>query len=242
MSMYKNFNSYVDESIKINGLSDLEHYVKYCTDTLFDLKKTPINSEIVQVSQKKLVPRRFYLIQYNYNGNLIWCPIMALDYKVVKNKHILYAINLEYLPPKFKKLYFDRIFNGSYNELEKVAKSGFDSISQESLLPYNFEFIYNTLKKNGDMNYVVTAYDYLKIKEIYLISIKIAPEIIFCDPKRYNSASMKELYNKLESSDEKDKLKDIIEEMDEIIETYQIDSIAYHKRVANFEKHLKLIK
>jgi len=242
MGMYNNFNSYVDETIKINGFSDLEQYVKYCTDTLFNLKNNTINSEIAEVNHSKLVPRRFYLIRYNYNGNLIWCPIMALDYKVIKNKNILYAINLEYLPPKYKKLYFDKIFNGVYSELNKIAETGFDTISQEPLLPYDFEFIYKTLKANGGMNYVVTAYDYLKIKEIFLISIKIAPEIIFCDPKKYNSASMKEMFDNLEQSDEKDKLGDIIDELEEIIETYQIDSIEYHKRVALFEKHLKLIK
>jgi len=241
-SMYKDFNSYIDSAMRTHSGDDLSHYVRYCTNKLFDLTKDPINSEIIKVSQTKLIPRRFYLIKYNYNGNKIWCPILALDYKVIKNKHILYAINLEYLPPKYKKIYFDLIFKTSYDELEKVAKSGFENISGENLLPFDFEFIYKTLKQNGGMNYVITAYDYLKVVDIYQISIKIAPEIIFCDPKRYNLDSMKELYLNLPESEEKDTLEEILELYTELIETYQEDSIAYHKRVANFEKHLKIIK
>jgi hypothetical protein len=53
---------------------------------------------------------------------------------------------------------------------------------------------------------------------------------------------MKELYQKLPESEEKDHLKEIIELYDDIIEKYQEDSIKYHKIVASFEKNLKLIK
>jgi len=239
--MFQKFGNYIDEAIATNG-GDLSHYVKYCTDTLFNLKNHPNNTEIIKINISKLVPRRFYLIRYNYNGNKIWCPILAMDYKVIKNKNILYGINLEFLPPKYKKLYFDLIFKRVYNEMSKVIKSSESDLRQEKLLPFDFEFIYKTLKQNGNMNYVVSAYDYLKITDVYLISAKIAPEIIFCDPKRYNKESMKELYNNLPNSDEKDTLGEILEQFTELLETYQEDSIAYHKQVANFEKHLKLIK
>ena len=98
------------------------------------------------------------------------------------------------------------------------------------------------LKKNGNMNFAITAYDYLKITKVYLCSVNILPLIIMCDPKKYNSKNMKELFIKIPSGPEKDTLKEIIEKHDELIEQYQEDSVAYHKQVATFEKNFKLIK
>jgi hypothetical protein len=165
---------------------------------------------------------------------------LALDYKVIKNKNILYAVNLEYLPPLFKIKYFNLLFNKAKNELVKITDV--DKLVDERKLPFNFELIYNTLKSNGKMNYAITAYDFLKIEKAYLVSAKISNKIIMCDMKRFNSKSMKELFNKLPNSIEKDNLADIIELHDKIIEEYEENSIEYHKKVASLEKHLKLFK
>ncbi len=240
MGMFDHFENYIYGSLGLETGSMIK-FIKDKTDKLFDLKRTPNFTEIVQVNLKKVVPRRFYLIQYNYNGNLIWCPILALDYKVINNKNILYSLNLEYLPPLFKIKYFDLIFRRLKDELSKIADTD-KIVNERPLKPLSFEFIYKTLKQNGNMDYAITAYDMLKIKKAYLISIKIAPEIIMCDPKRYNSKSMKELFEKLPESEEKDVLGNIIEEHDKLIEQYKEDSIQYHKEIANFEKYFKIIK
>ena len=237
--MFDNFENYIYGSIGLKTKS-MTKFIIDMTDKLFELKKNPNLSEIMKVNINKVVPQRFYLIRYNYNGNKIWCPILALDYKVIKNKNILYAVNLEYLPPLYKIKYFNLLFKRLKNELTKIVDV--DEVQSERPLPLTFEIIYNTLKKNGNMNYAVTAYDYLKIDEAYLVSLKIAPEIIMCDPKRYNSKSMKKLFEKIQDSDEKDTLENIIKQHDQLIENYQEDSIKYHKQIASFEKHLKLIK
>jgi len=238
--MFDNFEEYIYGSLGLQSGSMIK-FIKDMTDKLFMLKNKPNNTEIKQVTINNVKPYYFYLIRYNYNGNKIWCPILTLDYRVIENKNILYAINLEYLPPLFKIKYFNLIFKKLKSELKKNSDNNGD-LKYERPLPINFEFIYKTLKQNGNMNYVITAYDYLKIDKAYQISINIAPEIIMCDPKRYNSKSMKDLYQKLPESKEKDYLKEIIEMYDEIIEQYQEDSIKYHKIVASFEKNLKLIK
>lgn len=238
--MFENFEEYMYGSLGLHSRSMVQ-FIKDMTDKLFLLKNKPNNSEIRKVNIDKVAPHRFYLIRYNYNGNKIWCPILTLDYRVIENKNILYAINLEYLPPLYKIKYFNLLFKRLKNEFNRVSE-GKGDIRSELPLPINFELIYKSLKQNGKMNYVITAYDYLKIDQAYQISINIAPEIIMCDPKRYNSKSMKDLYLNLPESEEKDNLKDIIELYDEIIEKYQEDSIKYHKIVASFEKNLKLIK
>ena len=238
--VFAKFSDFIYSSMGLHAGS-LGLYIKQKTDTLFKLIRNPNYTEIQKINIDKVIPQRFYFIQYNYNGNLIWCPILALDYKVINNKNILYAVNLEYLPPRYKIRYFDLIFRKLKVELSKISEK-VKLVEENPIKFFTFEFIYKSLKKNGGMDYAITAYDYLKIKKAYLISIKIAPEIIMCDPKRYNSKSMKELFQKLPPSDEKKTLGEIIEKHDKLLEQYHEDSIQYHKDIANFEKYLKIIK
>jgi hypothetical protein len=242
--MYKNFKNYIWGAMGFSGT--LEKYVLDMTKKMIDFKNHPSDnlSEFMKISPDKLVPGRFYLIKYDFNGNPLWCPILALDYKVHKNNHILYAVNLEYLPPRYKILMFYEIFKQVYTQLEIISQKLL--VKDEAPLNFfTFEFIYKFLQKNGKMNWAITAYTIknfegiIKIKEAYLCSIKIAPEIIFSDFKRYNSGNMKELQKRL-MGEEEIKLGQIIEQYDKIIEGYQADSIEYHKKVALFREKLKL--
>ena len=242
--MYKNFADYIWGMIGMHG--SMEKLILDMTDKLVNLRIRPNNTEIVEIPQNKLIPGHFYLIQYNFNGNLIWCPILALDYKVIKNKHILYAVNLEYLPPRYKMLLFDKVFKPMSDEMD--IKSQEVLVKNEAPIKhFNFEFIYKLLKNNGNMNYAITAYtiiDFLgnvKIKRAYKISIKILPEIIMADMKRHNSVDMLELHGKL-TGDEQIKMSEILENYNKMIDDYQADSIQYHKKVALFREKLKLFK
>jgi len=241
MGMFSNFEEYMYGAMGLKTHS-MTHFVNIMTDKLFNLKKQPNRTEILEVNLNKVIPYKFYLIQYNYNGNKIWCPILTLGFEKNEKsgKNILFAINLEYLPPKYKIIYFNYLFRIHKEDLSKIADA--KDLTEERQLPFDMKKLYNDLKRNGDMNHTVTGYDYLKIAKSYMISIKIAPEILMCDPKRYNSKSMKELFIKLPESEEKDTLAEIIKDHDKLIENYQEDSIKYHKQVALFEKHLKIIK
>ena len=80
------------------------------TKEIFRLTRDTSNKYVMETTVKKMNLGKFYLIRYNYNGNKIWCPIFAIEYKIVKNKNILYAINLDYLPYKYKAKFFGKIF------------------------------------------------------------------------------------------------------------------------------------
>lgn len=229
--MYGILNTYNDS---------IPQMVMGLTDKLFSLSRNPNKGEIMQIEPNKMRYglNRFYLIRYNYNGNNIWCPIYALEFKTIKNKNILYALQLEYLPPKYKIDIFSLILNHTKKILDENSDK--NNVMEEIGLPIQAEAFYNILKNNGKMNYVLTGFDFSKINKSHIISTKLIPEILMCDCKRYNSASMKDLIETIQNKKIESKLKNIIENYDKLIEDYEYDSIEYHKRLKNFEKHLKL--
>jgi len=240
--MYKNFTDYIWGMLGMSG--SWERLVYDMTEKLNNLRKRPNYSEVLEINPTKLVPGRFYLIQYDFNGNYIWCPILALDYKVHKNSHILYAINLEYLAPRYKMLIFNKIFKDVHVDLDLIAQK--ELVRDERAMDFiNFENMYKVLKANGNMQYAITGYSIknslgnFKIRKSYLCSVKIAPEIIFSDFKRYNAADMMKLHQSL-VGEEQVKMGEILTQYNTLIEEYQADSIAYHKKVALFREKLKL--
>jgi len=242
--MYRNFEQYIFNILGLYGGS-WDYMIKSLTDKLLNLISSPNLSEVSQIDINKLQIGKFYLIQYNFNGNLIWCPILTLEYKVIKNKHILYALNLEYLPPRYKAVFFSNIFKKAPDLLDSISQSK-NAIVEQKLDFITFDFIYKLLKANN-MHYAITAYtikDFLgniKIKKCYTCSIKILPEIVMADLKKLNSINMGELYSNL-MGDDQSKMSDIIQNYDKLIEEYQADSIQYHKKVALFRENLKLYK
>jgi hypothetical protein len=242
--MYKNFEQYILGILGLYGGS-WDYMVKSLTDKLLKLIVKPNLSEIAQMDINKLQIGKFYLIQYNFNGNLIWCPILTLDYKVIKNKHILYALNLEYLPPKYKSIFFSNILKNAPEMLDSISQSS-NAITEQKIDFFNFETIYKLLKINN-MHYAISAYtikDFLgniKIKKCYACSIKILPEIIMADLKKLNMLNMSEIYKTL-MGEEQSKMGDIIKNYNTLIEEYQSDSILYHKKVALFRENLKIYK
>jgi len=240
--MYKNFEKYMLGVLSF--YNSWENMVIELTNKLVNLRNRPNSTEIIQIQQNKIIPGKFYLIQYDFNGNLIWCPILSLDYKINKNKHILYAVNLEYLPPKYKVIFFNKIFKYAADNMIKISEKQF--VRDEPPLKFlTFDFVYKMLKNNGNMHYAITAYtikdfnDKFKIKKCFTCSIKILPEIIMSDFKKFNAKSMKDMQKTL-IGEPNVKLTDIIEQYDKIIEQYDADSIEYHKKLALFREKLKL--
>ena len=243
--MYKNFENYIYGLIGMNG-GTMTSLIYNMSNKLYELTNSPNQTEVSQILPNKLVPGRFYLIQYNFNGNPIWCPIFALDYKVIKNNHLLYAINLEYLPPRYKIMFFNNLFKGFSDTLDNISQSKY-VVNEQPLNFLNFEVMYNLLKKNN-MHYSVTAYtikdfnEEYKIQSSYLCSVKILPEIIMSDFKRINQKNMIAFQKTLIGSPTEYTLKKIIEDYSKILDEYQEDSLEYHKRVALFRDKLKLFK
>jgi len=188
----------------------------------------------------KLQTGRFYLINYNYNGNKVFCPIFAIDYRVSEhNKHNLFAINLDYLPFDYKLLYF--------NELYNLAKGIFEfnqdasDVLKEKMIPVNFEIMYKSLESNGGMNFAITAFDINKILECYLVSTNLMYLITNVHMRPVNVALMKELAQQYdEGLEPKIRLDKLLGEMDEMTESLDTDVKDYYKKLRSLENNYKL--
>ena len=109
----------------------------------------------------------FALWGNNYNGNKLWCPIFVIDdrYSTELQKRIIYAMNLDYLPYRYKIVFFDKLFKMFSKEIErnKVNNDNGNTVNEEVPMKVNFESVYKALKSNGNFNYCITAFDYTKI-------------------------------------------------------------------------------
>jgi hypothetical protein len=144
--------------------------------------------QIRSTNINKLRKGCFYIIKYNYNGNKIWSPILTLEYKVKNNKNILYAINFDYLPYKYKIIFVNRLFKLNNEVINK--NRDVENVSEEKNLNLNVESVYRWLQLNGRKEYSLTAFDVLKIENIYSISTTILDRFIFLDTRYINNRMM----------------------------------------------------
>lgn len=233
----------MDFSAKVTALvgqygKNLRSLTHDSTERIFYLRKTQ-SPEFRTVSKKDIIIGKFYLIKYDYNGNEIYCPIFPLEYKVIKNKHILYAVNLDYLPYSYKRSFFGELFNRYKDTVDK--NEDVDVSKEIPLKGVNFENIYKILQKNGKMEFAVTAFDINKIIETNVVSTTIMDRFIFLNTRMVNSALMKELATNTKSEEFKEKLDTIVEEYDNLKITYEEDTKYFYKRLRAFEKNYKLI-
>lgn len=210
------------------------------TERIFYLRKNQ-NNEFRQTGVRNMVIGKFYLIQYNYNGNRIFAPIMPLEYKVNNNKNILYAVNLDYLPYKYKVDFFSKIFSFYESLLEK--NQDLNKVMDElPMKGVNFETVYKYLKGNGGFEYAVTAYDLQKIIEVNVVSTNIMHRFIFLNTRMVNSATMKEMLSTTDSDELMVKIKEIVERYDAIRLSYDQDTKYFYKRLRSFEQNFKLVE
>jgi hypothetical protein len=160
------------------------------TEDIFRLTKE-YNNQIQEINIKNINTGKFYLIKYNYNGNYVYCPIFTLEYKVINNKNVIYAINLDYLPYLYKMKFFNIIIS----KFRDLYDKHFDLNDVQNEVPFkdiNFEVIYKLLQNNGNYEYSITAFDILKIKTIYSISTTILYKFIFIHTRFINIEAIKE--------------------------------------------------
>jgi hypothetical protein len=188
----------------------------------------------------KIQVGRFYLINYYYNGNKVFCPIFTIDYRVSPhNKHNIYAINLDYLPFDFKMVYF----NNLYNITEDIFEFNQDArdVFKEKRIPVNFEMMYKSLENNGGFNFAITAFDLNKILECYLVSTNLMYIITNVHMRPVNVALMKELAEQYdEGLEPKIRLEKLLNEMEEMSESYDTDVKDYYKKLRQLENNYKL--
>lgn len=194
---------------------------------------------------------KFYLIRYNYNGNKLWCPIFVIDdrYNTELQKRIIYSINLDYLPYKYKIAYFDKMFKMFQSVITKNIKNNDNgrSVNEELPLKVNFESVYRSLKNNGGFNFCITGFDYSKIvgldkgdPQIYTVSTSLIPRFIFIDTKIANNRIMMDALKDSDIEKEKEKLKEILNLYESVVKDYDNDIKEYYQKLKLIESKYKI--
>ena len=239
-SINKKFDYYV-EALRGQFGNSLDSLVDASNKELFSMRRSQTDY-FRTVSHDKINIGRFYLINYNYNGNTVYCPILAIDYRVSENnKHNLYAVNLDYLPFDYKYAYFNSMYN-SYNSIfEKNIDA--KTVLEETPLPVNFGVIFNSLKSAGGYEFAITAFDINKITECSLVSTNVLYLLIHTHMRKVNIALMKENMKNYENNHDKViKLKNTIIELEKITDSYDTDVKEYYKRLKQIESNYKLFQ
>ena len=221
--------------------NDLELLIRESNKEVFQLRRQPTNT-FMKVAHNKLQVGKFYMINYNFNGNKLYCPIFTIDYRVKESgKHVVYAINLDYLPFDYKVLYFNQM-NNVFQQLFEFNEDAPDFL-QEKPLPVNFEQIYKTLETNGGYNYAISAFDITKITELYGVSTTLMHLITHVHMRDVNVALMKELMEKYEKgTEERERIQKLVDELSEMHRSYEEDIQDYYKKLRNLEANYKLFE
>ena len=228
----------------------MKRLVTESTNLIFSLIKNP-NLEVKRSIKGGIYVGKFYLIRYNYNGNKLWCPVFVIDdrYNAEIQKRIIYAINFDYLPFRYKIVYLDKLFNMFQSIIIKNIKNNDNDndVNKEIPLKVNFESIYRSLKNNGDFNFCITGFDYSKIvgvdkgePEIYGISINIVPRFIFINTKQVNKNIMIKALKNTDIEKEKEKLSIILELYEKTVQDFDNDVKEYYQKLRLIENHYKL--
>ena len=244
------------------------------TDIIFNLIKNN-NHEVMFTKPNKLMSGKFYLIKYEYikdkyftekyleNKTVpslkIWCPIYVLGFKesdkVVqrfdKNKKmIMYAINLDYLPFRYRILFFNLLFNTNFDRIEK--NKDLHLMGENVLTEYTIKIsslsAYNLLKNNGGYEYSLTAYDPDKIDkfiygnpELYSISTTIAQRLMFIDCKLINKKNIIETLKESQIESEREKIKSVLISLDKLLTDLESNEKTLYKKLRQLENYFEIV-
>lgn len=245
------------------------------TDMIFKLTKNQ-NHEVLTTKPKNLIPGKFYLMKYEYISDKyftekymnnvsvpslkIWCPIFTLGFdesgKIVtkyntNKKLILFAINLDYLPFKYRISLFDNIFNSNKDRFDKNKDLHLKGENCLNELPMKISAtrLYNVLKSNGGYEFSLTAYDPDKINnflmgspELYTISTTIAQRFMFIDCKLVNKNLIIDAYKDSKIDKEREKIGLLLKSFENILNDLESNEKELYKKLRLLENHFKLFK
>lgn len=214
------------------------------------------NNQVHATSLRNVQIGKFYIIQYNFNGNKLWCPILTINplpnknekgilerqLKIINDKGVLYAVNFDYLPLRYKAFLIESIIESNKDKYEKNENkiSAGGKVKEE----FNFkvEGIYNFLKKNGNKGYAITAYDISKIEKIFEVSSTILQRFVFVDTYYINNRLMYDTLYNIQNEKLKSEFSAKIKIYEEILKMYEKDIENFYKALRNFEQNLKLFE
>lgn len=253
MDKYKaneSFASYCQGLIgEYNG--NMKRLIMESTDLIFNLTKNDTLEFRKSFPEGTILIGRFYLIRYNYNGNKLWCPIFVIDdkYNAEIQKRIIYSINFDYLPYKYKIIYIDKLFKMFQTVITKNIKNNDNggNVNKELPLKVNFESIYRSLKNNGGFNFCITGFDYSKIvgmekgdPQIFAVSTNLVPRFIFIDTKIANRRIMMDALKDSDVEKEKEKLTEILQLYEKTVQDYDNDVKEYYQKLKLIESKYKI--
>ena len=218
---------------------NLDQLIFETNKEIFWMRKNPTDW-FKPIPTKRIQTGMFYIINYEFNGNKLYCPIFSIDYRVSdNNKHNLYAINLDYLPFDYKVIYFQEIYNKGKQIFEANANAS--DVLSEKKIPVNFEGVYNSLKSNGGFHYCISAFDLNKINEVFVVSTNLMYLMIHVHMRPLNIELMKQLMNQYDKGSEiNEKLEKLINELEQMTINFDTDVIEYYKKLRNLENNYKL--
>jgi len=235
-----------NQNIKLIREETTEEFFTY-------ILKNP-SDQVNKISKSKIEIGKFYIIKYNYNGNRLWCPILTIlplpnkneegilerQLKLIRNKKILYAVNFDYLPLKYKAKLIDFLITRNiekYERNENIISMG-NKVKNET--NFDVKWIYLYLKKNENKNYAITAYDVSKIMDTFEVSSTILDRFMFFDTYAINQKLMLDVLNNIQTEKLRVEFNSKVKMYDEILKMYETDIDAFTKSLRNFEKNLKL--
>jgi hypothetical protein len=213
------------------------------------------STQVRLVNLKEVQIGKFYIIQYNYNGNKLWCPILTIppiptknetgilerQLKIVNIKSILYAVNFDYLPIKYKAFLIDAIIKNNKDKYDKNSDKISSGGKMRDESNFNVTWVYNFLKVNANKNYAITAYDISKILKVFEVSSTILHRFVFLDTYYINKRLMYETLENIQNEKLRIEFSKKVKTFDEILKIYEKDVETFYKALRNFEQNLKLI-
>lgn len=146
-------------------------------------KYTKSDKDVMSVNVNDITIGRFYHFHYQDISNwMAYSPVFVVDYKKLKNKIIILAINLNFIPLEIRAYFFDKfmIENDFINDVT---------------LKVDYEGAYNELLKIG-FEYALVEYDAINIKLVHKISMDFVPRfLISAHPKnKYDPAKLFDIW------------------------------------------------
>jgi hypothetical protein len=224
---------------------NIQYMINESTKIIFDLVKKPNKTDLYFTKNlKELKWGRFYLIQYDFNDNKIWCPIFIIPPPMNSEYHpnVIYAINIALIPYKERIELFNYVYS-RFKSLIEQNESAEDILHEKNLKTITFEIFYKIMQSmSGGVQFSITGYNILKIKKIFISSSKITHRFLMVDVNKANTTEMKKLYDKMDDNPRRDHLKELIDAYTNLLEEYKEDNIEYYKKLKVLEQNLKLFE
>ena len=220
------------DKISFESKNNLLKFYETSTMELFNLYKNPDQSLITTQNPSNLHSGNFYFLFYKDDSNWMqYSPIFFIDFKVVKNYTIGYAINMNFIPFEIRVSFFDNLIKDL--EDDTLGLSGI-----------NFESMYKQLLKIG-YEYSIVEYNLESIVGAYSINNRILHKFLYSshpsmgvyDPDNLYKLWLKKLETKEKRHQEviKQLTSDLFEAVDYIDGKY--DELSSH--IKRFQKNIK---